>query len=236
MFKLIGQQFNIEKPEQWWELNNEYQQARREIRNQMMRKIIKNEITLGKEDKFMTDMHNMLEEQKQQLKERTARKNNNSYLWVTVNPKPDVDLETFKSVVEKLVKKTCIDDYLYVYEQRGTTEDEYSSDNDEDYLGKGFHSHILIKRNLNYKPCKLITNIKNTCKHIVGNVNNNNQLNMQIIGEEFAEDKKTYILGKQKTGEGKFIKQAMDEIWRKKYNLKQYYNNVHQTGEQDTPP
>jgi len=53
-------------------------------------------------------------------------------------------------------------------------------------------------------------------------------LNIQLIGEEFAEDKRIYILGQNKTGEGKSVKQTIDQYWRKKNNLNSTYKDANQ--------
>lgn len=106
-------------------------------------------------------------------------------------------------------------DYLYVLEQRGSTEFE---------AGKGFHAHILVRRNLEYKPSWLKKNIGNTCKNLC-NINNPNLLNIQVIGEDFARDKKVYILGQNKNGEGKDLKQQIDIFWRKNLSIPDYLGN-----------
>ena len=86
-------------------------------------------------------------------------------------------------------------------------------------------SIFLTKRNLNYKPCKVAVCVRNTCKSLVSNPKCNNLVNVQFCGENWAEDKKEYILGKKK-GEGKDIKQDFDKIWREKNNLKEYYKDA----------
>jgi len=99
-----------------------------------------------------------------------------------------------------------------VLEQRGSTETE---------VGKGFHAHILAKRCLSYKPSWVEKNVKNTCKGLC-DVNNAKLLNIQKIGEEFARDKKQYIMGQNKTGEGKNSKQEIDILWRKITGIPEY--------------
>ncbi len=136
---------------------------------------------------------------------------NNGYLWITINPAPKVEFEKFKVKITKLVNRSMFTKCEYVYEQRGTSLKE---------AGKGFHCHILATRDMKYKPSKCISNIKNTCKTLVGNVNNNNQLNIQIIGDDFANDKREYMTG-VKTGEGKDQKQIIDKSWRHLMELKE---------------
>lgn len=148
---------------------------------------------------------------KTSLSKLNATKNNNGYLWITINPAPKVEFEKFKVKITKLVNRAMFTKCEYVYEQRGTSLKE---------AGKGFHCHILATRDMKYKPSKCISNIKNTCKTLVGNVNNNNQLNIQIIGDDFANDKREYMTG-VKTGEGKDQKQIIDKSWRHQMELKE---------------
>lgn len=192
----------------------EYYDELGELRKRKMKKLLEYEYqleTLGDSYKSMKLLEGSY---KEQLKVKTATLHNNLYCWITINPKPTVPFLKFFEKVQKLVKRSIFTDVLYVYEQRGV---------DMETLGKGFHTHILAKRNLNYKPSKVAKNIRNSCKQLVGDINSNNQVNIQFIGDEYAADKKEYILG-VKTGDGKDIKQQMDIIWRQKNNLKVYYN------------
>lgn len=149
------------------------------------------------------------------IREQSAVKHNNLYLWITISPKKDVGFDLFKSKVEKVVTRRMFKDYLYVYEQRGS---------DEQTMGKGFHVHILLKRNLDYKPCKIITNMKNTFKEITL-VNNGEIFNWHWCPSDFKADKVEYITG-LKTEDGKDAKQLMDVIWRKQNNLETFYGNL----------
>lgn len=186
-----------------------------ELKKRKVRKILDQEYQLENIDLFSTKLKKIEENNKMKLKELHAKNNNNGYMWVTINPKPDVTFANFKKKVDKISTKTCFADVLYVFEQRGSTKDG---------LGKGFHAHMLIKRNVKYKPIKLKQNIKNSCKNIVGNINNDCQLNIQIVGEDYAKDKQEYILG-IKTGEGKSAKQQYDKIWRHENQLEKFYGN-----------
>lgn len=192
-----------------------------ELKKRKVRKILEQEYLLDNIDKFSTSLKKIEELNRDKLKVKLAKKNNNGYMFVTINPKEGYSLANFKKKVEKISKKTCFADVLYVYEQRGLLQDKS--------LGKGFHAHMLIKRNLNYKPIKLIQNIKNSCKKVVGNINADYCLNFQVVGEDYALDKKEYILGK-KTGEDehgtkKCDKQEADIFWRDINKLESYYGN-----------
>ena len=182
-----------------------------------IRKIIGQEYELEKLGPVLKQVKLYEQDNKKQLKVQLAKKNNNNYIWITINPKPEIKLKDFQKLLKKIVLKTCFTEYLSVLEQRGDTVQT---------LGKGFHAHILFKRNLNYKPTKCITNLKGSLKKVVGDVNNQHQFNYKIIGTEFAIDKKNYIIGQNKTGENKDMKQNMDIIWRKKNSIDEYLGNL----------
>lgn len=152
-------------------------------------------------------------------RENTAKLHNNKYGFITINPRDKVLLKDFISKVENFVSRAIFGEYIYVFEQRGSSEYE---------AGKGFHAHILISRNLNYKPCKIKELSKNTFKKEC-DVNNPALFNFQYIGEEFAKDKQDYLIGVKTgvsaDGEKKTVHQDIDIIWRKKNDIKEFYGN-----------
>lgn len=189
------------------------------------RKILSQEYELERSGPFLKHIKTIQEENDLKIRENRAIKYNNTHLWITINPKSSVSLADFQKFIAKIANKTCFTDYLYVLEQRGTLDSEEITS-----IGKGMHCHLLVKRNINYKPCKCITNIRNSAKRIVGNINHKNQLYIVTIGLDFAKDKKDYILGKNKTGVGadgvaKIVKQDADVIWRAKNNIDPYYGS-----------
>lgn len=216
MFKLIAEEFDVKNPIRFERLNQMYSNAVKEITEKMMKQAIMNEVKLGKGEQFLVKINNYIEEQKIELKKQTAKKHNNGYMFITINPKPSVQLKDFIKLLKKISKKTCFEKCMYVLEQRGKDSDE---------IGTGFHAHMLVQRNLQYKPIKLKQNIQNSCKKIVGNIHNDNQLNIQTVGEEFAKDKQQYIIG-DKTGDGKDKKQDMDKIWRKEQGIGKYLGKI----------
>ncbi len=166
--------------------------------------------------KHMEKVKDKEDELKKQIKEQTAREHNNSHLFITINPKPTPDitanLEHFVKKVVKFINRNFCDEAYGVIEQRGVNETE---------LGKGYHAHIALKRNVNYRPSDIIKGAKNTFKDCC-DVKKPELLNVRIHGEDFHKDKLEYIYG-IKTGEGKDIKQKMDVLFRKKYNLEIIY-------------
>jgi len=153
------------------------------------------------------------------IRENTAKEHNNLYCFITINPRDNVKLEDFRAKVEKLATRNMFKGYIYVFEQRGAESKE---------AGKGFHSHILLTRNCNYKPCKIKQNAQNTFKSIT-DVNNPHLLNIQFIGESFAKDKQEYITacktGIASDGEKKSIHQEIDIVWRQQNNIEPFYGN-----------
>ncbi len=219
LLSLIVEQSGQQNEKEQLSFFNKYNQIHMEESQELIRmkfkKILSQEYQLERMGLFAAKLQELETQNAVLLKEKKAIKNNNSHLFITINPKPEVKLDDFLKVCHKISKKTCFNKVLYVFEQRGTIE---GCD-----IGKGFHCHLLIERNLNYKPTKCITNIKSSLKKFVGNVQNQHQLNCQVIGIEFATDKKNYILGTNKTGEGKDAKQDADIKWRNDKNITPFY-------------
>lgn len=187
-----------------------------ELRKRKFRKLHEQRYILGQAGKLMEMVKQEIDSNNVKIKQMTAKKNNNGYLFVTINPKKEIKLDRFLTIIKKLSSRAFVDEYMYVIEQRGSDEKE---------IGKGIHCHILIKRDLNYKPSKCCKYLKNGCKKIVGNIQNDHQVNIKIIGEDFAKDKIEYMVG-EKTGEGKDKKQQMDKIFRKNNKLEKYYGEI----------
>lgn len=203
---------NMDNMKDMTDLMDTYDSAKQEFDKTLLKRLMKMEYEaecLGEKYIKIKAYENTLRETKKEL---TAKEHNNGYCFITINPKPDVSLDTFKKQVEKAVNRNMFVQVRYVYEQRGTNMDE---------AGKGFHTHILAKRNLSYKPNKVAANLKNTFKGVV-DVNNPSLLNIQHIGADFAKDKDEYIDG-VKTGEGKDLKQEIDVEWRKSNGLSVIY-------------
>lgn len=185
------------------------------LRNKI-KKIVNQEYELEQYGAMYQDLKLMIKDNKAKLLKQTAIEHQNGYLWCTINPKPEIKFLAFKKYIEKIAKYSCFKEYTYAFEQRGTEK--------EKNIGKGFHCHLILKRNLAYKPSKLIQKIKRSAGKIVGNINNNNQLNFATIGEDYAKDKYTYINGLKK--QQKTEKQIGDIQFRKKNNLEKIYTNI----------
>lgn len=190
-----------------------YNKAYDEFVRNKMKKIIGMKYELDELGDYMKDIKHHEEDLKQRMKVKTAKDNNNQYAFITVNPKPEIDLKDFMKKLEVYVNRQICQKYIYVIEQRGETLEE---------CGKGLHAHLLVERNLNYKPCKFIQNTKNTFKTLVGN---DKHIHIQICGEDFKNDKIIYITGKNKDA-NKGVKQDHDIIYRKNNNISEFYGEI----------
>lgn len=205
-----------DSPELMQEYSQMFFEEKKDLQRRKIKKILEQQYYLGTLGNLFNGMLKIENDNVQKKKRMTAVAHNNLFLFITVNPKPKIPFEDFKKKMEKLANRNIFNNALYVYEQRGSTEEE---------AGKGFHCHMLCERNLNYKPTKVVSCIKNTCKSLC-NVKDKRVLNIQLIGEEFMNDKRQYILGHNKTGEGKSVKQNIDDYWRKKNNLNNHYKDA----------
>lgn len=197
----------------------EFNDAKKDWDKQLIKRLITLEYNAG----VMGDKYKKIVEYekslKGQIRENLAKEHNNLYCFITISPKDKVTLGDFILKVEKLVARNMFREYLYVFEQRGSKVDEQ---------GKGFHAHILLIRNTDYKPYKIRENTKNTFKSIC-HVEDPHILNIQFLGEDFAKDKQNYITsektGVAADGEKKTVHQEIDIIWRKQNNIKPFYGN-----------
>lgn len=137
-------------------------------------------------------------------------------MFLTVCPHEDVKLNKSLEVVKKFCEKSKIKNYLFVVEQRGTT----------DQTIHGIHYHILhtheYDRASHYKR-----EAKSTFNKI-SDVNNFHCLNFS--GNKTSVDVKNrlqYILyeKKDKANNPKQLKQQIDVIFRKNNRLCAYYTN-----------
>jgi len=127
--------------------------------------------------------------------------------WITVNPKPGVELPIIMKTIHNFCNRKAVIDYHYTFEQRGESELE---------LGKGIHCHMLIL--WNKKQNKYLKQfLKESCGRIVGSTNNN-ILNIRRITSDIYQDKLDYLEGK-KWDKEKDLKIKMDKFFREKNNI-----------------
>lgn len=137
------------------------------------------------------------------------------YIWLCVNPNSTYTFNEFQKLVSKMLSKVWLTDYVYVYEQRGITEEE---------MGKGFHLHAIIKKPDNKKPSHCVRELASTFKKCC-DTSNYHFFQTKMIDESEKDRKLEYILGtKQTTDENqKDLKQAMDKVWRQKIGIPPYF-------------
>lgn len=134
-------------------------------------------------------------------------------MFITINPKPDVALATFLTILHKYASRAMFSRTLYCVEQRGTIED--------DNLGKGFHAHILCCRSNGYPPNKIKKHTYNSFKHLVGNESAIDYGGRYCI----VANRQSYIVGSKKDP-AKHPKQAGDVVWREKHSIEPYYGKL----------
>lgn len=133
------------------------------------------------------------------------------YFFITVNPKPDTDLNIFMKLLANFCRRKPVIDFVYNIEQRGETEED---------CGKGIHSHMLITWNANMSG-KVRQYLGETFKRVIGS-NTNNIININKIPKEFVLDKMDYLEGNKWDSE-KDSKVAMDLIFREKNKISLLY-------------
>lgn len=151
--------------------------------------------------------------------EEIGKNDNTNYFWITVNPNSSVTLGELKKEVERYVKRTFIKSYIYVYEQRG-------SENNEKEIGQGIHAHILIERDMsaNVSPYDIQKRTRIAFKSVCDS-QNKSILHFKQMPEEYIIDKFNYITNKNLDEEhkDKEEKQEYDKIWREKNLIKNNY-------------
>nr|AGA18402.1 hypothetical protein [uncultured marine virus] len=198
--------------------NSIHMEESEELIKRKFRKILSQEYQLERMGSFAQQLLILETQNEVLIKEKRAIKTNSTHIFITINAWTEkITLQKFLAKCHKISKKTCFKNVLYAFEQRGTI--------DDNTVGKGYHCHLLVERNVNYKVCKCIDNTKKSCTPLVKNVNARHLLNFQVIGQEFAKDKKNYIIGQNKTGDKKDIKQVADIEWRKSNDIKSFYGD-----------
>ncbi len=158
------------------------------------------------------------------LKKPKQEELKDEWLFLTINARTDISLETFRKKVEKTLTSKIFTSSLAVLEQRGNTDDT---------CGKGMHAHILFKRitplNEGLPPSNIRRNFKDSYKKIC-NVDDSRILNFLFIpfsstDNNNAQYKYKYMIG-EKSGPEKQLKQKYDKIWREKKNIPQYFGDI----------
>jgi len=165
------------------------------------------------DDMFNKAYDRIYQERYAHLKKQEEIKENSKYVFITINPNMHISLLEFINKINKLMSKKWIQNYLYVYEQRGETEAD---------LGKGFHFHAIIEKPKTKKYSEMIRELSNSANSLC-DTSNFHFFNIKSISEEECHRKIQYITGR-KADDAKHLKQDMDIVWRQNNNIKSFYN------------
>lgn len=152
----------------------------------------------------------------QELYSQIRNKNGNggaiySHYWVTVNVAPGVLLADVQTKVRKYVHRRMLCKSEWVYEQRGSTDDE---------AGKGLHVHLLVQP---AKPISLTSIRKNTYNTFKSLVGNEKCVCVLACKTETDVEKRRRYMSGEKDDDEKMVKCAVDKKWRLKNNLQDMY-------------
>lgn len=125
------------------------------------------------------------------------------FFWITVNPKSDVQLEALMKGTEKIVSKTWIQSYAYVYENT---------------VSNHIHSHILLKAD--YETARARKETANSVKHIC-ETSNVHCFKFVILDEDKAKQKLSYMMGLK--APKKLENVDLTREWRKTVGLEEIY-------------
>lgn len=134
------------------------------------------------------------------------------WIFMTVNPRPDVILQDIVKYVDKAKNKKWITKYAYTYEQRSESIDTV----------KGIHVHMLLYRGTK-KMHEVQREFKNTFKKIC-DTDNMHCLNFQKVKPDHIVRRYNYIAGVKKD-EYKHPRQHVDKIWRENVGLEHIYTH-----------
>lgn len=198
-----------------------YSYAKRKLVTEVYTSVLRKELFEGT---FFQDQGLIPDDVVQEFRQLTSEKDNKKeekrkgkYVLCTINPTSDVTLEELSILVEKIVKKVWIQDYIYCYETRG----------DE----KGLHCHLFFYRE-DKLPSHVEREIKNTLKSI--DSGNSHFLNFKYFKDQDAPNGYNYVKGIK----GGTVKKNHDSdiSFRKKNNLADYYTShglLSETGKQE---
>lgn len=134
-----------------------------------------------------------------------------NYYWITINPKPEITMEKFFQIINKITNLKIFRKCIFSFEQRGETEQT---------IGSGLHCHILGCAGNGYSHSHFCSRIRNYFTEFVGNISTH--VWIVKIPEDWIEEKVQYIRGLKWDPE-KEQKINMDRIWRMEKGIHPYY-------------
>ncbi len=153
-----------------------------------------------------------LQNQIDELTNRVKSQNRKDLVFITINPKPEVSLEKFLTIVHHTANRKMFLHGSYCLEQRGTTLED---------IGKGMHAHFAMERDKSYKPSKIAKNISNSLlkQDIIGHAKH---VDVRQYPMKFLQDKIEYMSG-NKWDKGKEEAVKINKTWRVQNDLKNIY-------------
>ncbi len=138
-----------------------------------------------------------------------TKRGKNRWIFVTVRPPGRKSaIKQLCNHVKKVVKRSYVVKYAYVYEQTG----------DEKDLGYGFHCHLLFQ----YPAYKCFAAVEQSLLSTFMPIATGPGLFITTLKDDFVIDKYKYILGYKDTPE-KLGHIKWDGVWRSKLGLAPIY-------------
>lgn len=132
-----------------------------------------------------------------------------NWLMVTVNPKEEVSLLTFRSRVDKFVGRTFAEMATWAYEQRGEEVENIH----------GMHAHIFIKRDTKVAPSRIKQFAQTDFGDLVGH---EKHIDIRYFKDQDSINGVNYVKG-HKADPDKASKHNMDVLWRQMNDIEAYY-------------
>lgn len=165
----------------------------------------------------------MLKQTRERVDEIIDGKENPLWWLITVNCDYNrVPFPAFKKAVEKMVTKKWIEEYYYVYEQRG-------EDTVDKPIGHGYHVHCLIKRNdSKTRGSEIEREIQNTASKVCDAKNPQICNFRRLLKPKDVEHAWKYINGQKDVDDDKSYKMPAlqcNPIWRSSNGLLELYKS-----------
>lgn len=167
--------------------------------------IYNNEIVIAKNE------FNRILDLSEELHEQYLLKYNKQWLFITIRPdESKLTFFEFTTLVDKYINRKTIKNFTLSYEQKGTSEDT---------IGKGFHCHIVANTTWRSKGEALRDTFSTFNKICAKNCI---QVDRTNNPESIIEN---YLIEYKSDDDHKSLTKEWDDLWRKKYNIQNVYNN-----------
>lgn len=161
---------------------------------------------------ILPEQYQPLQNRIDDLEKQVKAQNRKDLIFLTINPKPDVDLFEFLIEVHAIASRKMFLNGTYTLEQRGTTPET---------LGTGIHAHFAMMRDPSYKPSKIAKILSTSLlkKEMIGNARH---VDVRQYPNKYYAEKVDYMKG-NKWDEGKHDAVKMNKDWRVQNDLKNVY-------------